>query len=166
MHAYQCMWYGPRCTEICCVRKFADARVLNYYAYGNCCDFSQMVNGHFPLPFLCVLLLLSLKKCCCDWQHSRIDWDMFQFSRSLGGMRNTSLRQTLYNLTQHPIDNAATNFAVTVCFSLLVARMCARSCISTTWSSAWRTRTSQSWRQRPLVLVQVRQLWIDDFVKK
>ena len=118
----------------------------------------------FPIPFLCVLLLLSLKK-CCDWQHSRIDWDMFQFSRSLGGMRNTSCRKTLYNLAQHPIDNAATDFAVTACFSLLVARMCARSCISTTWSSAWRTRTSQSWRQRPLVLVQVRQLWIDDFVK-
>ena len=42
---YQCMWHHPRCTKIYSVRKFASARVRNFYAYENFCDYSIKLLG-------------------------------------------------------------------------------------------------------------------------
>ena len=35
-----CIWHHRRCTKISSVRKFANARVRNFYAYENFCDYS------------------------------------------------------------------------------------------------------------------------------
>ena len=46
MDAYQRMWHHPRCTKIYSVRKFASARVRNFYAYENFCDYSKSEQQH------------------------------------------------------------------------------------------------------------------------
>ena len=40
IHVYKCIWHHGRCTKISSVRKLANARVRNFYAYENFCDYS------------------------------------------------------------------------------------------------------------------------------
>ena len=61
MHADQCMWHRRRCTKIYSVPKFGGARVRNFYANENFCDYSIPFWSDLPplfLPFS--LLLMSL----------------------------------------------------------------------------------------------------------
>ena len=58
IHVYKCIWDHGRCTEISSVRKSANARVRNFYAYENFCDYSTM-----PCAVLCVgCVVLSAMK--------------------------------------------------------------------------------------------------------
>ena len=57
------MRHRPRCTKIYSIRKLANARVRNFYAYENFCDYSTMFfeNIHFYGNVDCYQFFMELQ---------------------------------------------------------------------------------------------------------